>query len=284
MALLIDGKKIRDFNLDLMKSEVEILKDKNIFPCLCVIIVGNDPASRIYVNNKKAACEKIGIISKEYALPENTTTEELLKLIDTLNDDSTVSGILCQLPVPKHIDSVKVLERIIPQKDVDCFHPYNVGKLVQDDAVIMPCTPYGIIKMLEYMNVDIAGKHCVVIGRSNIVGKPMAQLLLAKNGTVTVCHSKTQNLSSITSQADILVSSVGKAGFVTSDMVKENAIVIDVGMNRDSNGKLCGDVRFNEVSEKASMITPVPGGVGPMTITMLMRNTITACKAQNGMV
>ena len=282
MALLIDGKKIRDFNLDLMKSEVKILNDKNVFPCLCVIIVGNDPASRIYVNNKKAACEKIGIISKEYALPENTSTEELLNLIDTLNADSTVSGILCQLPVPKHIDSVKVLERIVPQKDVDCFHPYNVGKLVQDDAVIMPCTPYGIIKMLEYMNVDITGKNCVVIGRSNIVGKPMAQLLLAKNGTVTVCHSKTQNLSSVTSQADILVSSVGKAGFVTADMVKENAIVIDVGMNRDNDGKLCGDVRFDEVAEKASMITPVPGGVGPMTITMLMRNTITACKSQNG--
>lgn len=279
MATIIDGKKIRDYNLELMKAEVAELNSKGVYPCLCVIIVGNDPASRVYVNNKKAACEKIGIISREYALPEETTTDELLKLIDELNADDKVSGILCQMPVPKQIDSKAVLERIIPSKDVDCFHPYNVGKLVQGDSVLMPCTPMGMVKMLEYMNVEISGKHCVVIGRSDIVGKPMAQLMLSRNATVTVCHSKTADLPSITRQADILVSAVGKAKFVTADMIKPGAIVLDVGMNRDENGKLCGDVCYDEAEKVASMITPVPGGVGPMTITMLMRNTITAEKS-----
>lgn len=279
MATIIDGKKIRDYNLELMKAEVAELNSKGVYPCLCVIIVGNDPASRVYVNNKKAACEKIGIISREYALPEGTTTDELLKLIDELNADDKVSGILCQMPVPKQIDSKAVLERIIPSKDVDCFHPYNVGKLVQGDSVLMPCTPMGMVKMLEYMNVEISGKHCVVIGRSDIVGKPMAQLMLSRNATVTVCHSKTADLPSITRQADILVSAVGKAKFVTADMIKPGAIVLDVGMNRDENGKLCGDVCYDEAEKVASMITPVPGGVGPMTITMLMRNTITAEKS-----
>lgn len=279
MAAIIDGKKIRDYNLELMKTEVAGLNAKGVYPCLCVIIVGNDPASRVYVNNKKAACEKIGIISREYALPEETTTDELLKLIDELNADDKVSGILCQMPVPKQIDSKAVLERIIPSKDVDCFHPYNVGKLVQGDSVLMPCTPMGMVKMLEYMNVEISGKHCVVIGRSDIVGKPMAQLMLSRNATVTVCHSKTADLPSITRQADILVCAVGKAKFVTADMIKPGAIVLDVGMNRDENGKLCGDVCYDEAEKVASMITPVPGGVGPMTITMLMRNTITAEKS-----
>lgn len=279
MAIIIDGKKIRDHNLEIMKTEVAQLNEKGIFPCLCVIIVGNDSASRVYVNNKKAACEKVGIISREYALPEETTTEELLSLIDELNKDEKVSGILCQMPVPKHIDSKAVLERIIPSKDVDCFHPYNVGKLVQGDSVLMPCTPMGMVTMLDYMGVEISGKHCVIIGRSDIVGKPMAQLMLSRNATVTVCHSKTKDLASITKQADILVSAVGKAKFVTADMIKDGAVVLDVGMNRDENGKLCGDVIFDEVEKVASMITPVPGGVGPMTITMLMRNTITAEKS-----
>ncbi len=280
MAVIIDGKKIRDYNLDLMKNEVAELNGKGIYPCLAVIIVGNDPASRIYVNNKKAACEKIGIISKEYAMPEETTTDELLKLIDELNADNSVSGILCQMPVPKHIDSTAVLERINPSKDVDCFHPYNVGKLAHGDGVLLPCTPWGMVKMLEYHNVQIEGKHCVIIGRSDIVGKPMAMFMLSKNATVTVCHSKTKNLKEMTKQADILVAAVGKPKFVTADMVKDGAIVLDVGMDRDENGKLCGDVDFDEVEPKSSMITPVPGGVGPMTITMLMQNTITAEKAK----
>lgn len=276
MAKILDGKKIRDYNLDLMKADIQNLNDKGIYPCLCVIIVGNDPASRIYVNNKKAACEKIGIISREYALPEETTTESLLELIDTLNEDDSVSGILCQMPVPAHIDSSAVLERISPCKDVDCFHAYNVGKLSHNDGALMPCTPMGMVKMLEYEGIEIKGKHCVIIGRSDIVGKPMAMLMLNNDATVTVCHSKTINLKNITRQADILVSAVGKANFVTADMVKDGAVVLDVGMNHDENGKLCGDVLFDEVEKKASYITPVPGGVGPMTITMLMKNTITA--------
>lgn len=278
MAKIIDGKKIRDYNLDLMTKEVEELKAGGIEPCLSVILVGNDPASRIYVNNKKAACERIGIISREYALPERTLTGELLELIDSLNDDHGVHGILCQMPVPKHIDADAVLNRISPEKDVDCFHPVNVGLLSTGSGVMMPCTPMGIMKMLEYEGIDPCGKRCVIIGRSNIVGKPMAMLMMRANATVTVCHSKTQNLAEITSQADILVASLGKPKFVTADMVKEGAVVIDVGMDRDENGKLCGDVDYDAVFEKASYITPVPGGVGPMTITMLMRNTIEAAK------
>lgn len=278
MALIIDGKKIRDHNLAIMKKEVEELNSKNIYPCLCVIIVGNDPASRVYVNNKKKACENIGILSREYALPTDTETSELLALIDKLNNDEEVSGILCQLPLPVQIEEKTVLERISPEKDVDCFHPYNVGKLVQGDAVLKPCTPNGIITMLDYMGYNIEGKNCVVIGRSNIVGKPMAQLLMERNGTVTVCHKKTVDLKNITSRADLIVSSVGKPKFLTADMVGEGAVVIDVGMNRDENGNLCGDAVYDEVEKKASMITPVPGGVGPMTITMLMKNTILAEK------
>lgn len=280
MAKIIDGKKIRDYNLALMKDETASLNSQGIFPCLAVIIVGNDPASRVYVNNKKAACEKTGIISREYALPEETSTEELLALIDELNADEAVSGILCQLPVPKQIDSSAVLERISPEKDVDCFHPENVGRLSTGGGKMLPCTPHGVMKMLEYEGIDPAGKHCVVIGRSNIVGKPMAMLLTAADATVTICHSKTQNLAEFTRSADILIASVGKPKFVTADMVSDGAIVIDVGMDRDENGKLCGDVDYESVEPKASYITPVPGGVGPMTITMLLRNTITAAKEQ----
>lgn len=281
MAKVIDGKKIRDYNLGLMKKEVDELKEKGINPCLAVIIDGNDSASRVYVNNKKSACEKIGIISREYALPEKTTTQELLSLIGELNADEAVHGILCQMPVPKHIDSQSILCAISPEKDVDCFHPENVGKLSVGNGKIMPCTPWGIMKMLEYEGIDVTGKHCVVLGRSNIVGKPLGMLMLQADATVTTCHSKTANQKEITKQADILVSAIGKAKSVTADMVKKGVVVIDVGINRDEEGKLCGDVDFDSVKEKASYITPVPGGVGPMTITMLMRNTIVACKVKN---
>ncbi len=278
MAKIIDGKAIRDYNLDLMKKEVALLNEQGIHPCLAVIIVGSDPASRVYVNNKKAACEKTGIISREYALPEETSEEELLGLIDTLNNDSEVSGILCQLPLPEHIDKEKILERILPSKDVDCFHPENIGRLSIGNGTLLPCTPNGVMKLLEYEGIDVAGKRVVIVGRSNIVGKPLAMLMLAANATVTVCHSKTVNLSEITRQADILVAAVGVPGFVTADMVGDGAVVIDVGINRNVKERLCGDVDFENVEKKASYITPVPGGVGPMTITMLMRNTITAAK------
>lgn len=281
MAKIIDGKKIREYNLDRIAEQVSVLKENGVEPALAVIIVGSDPASRIYVNNKKAACERVGMRSVEYALPEETTTEELLELIDKLNADKSINGILCQLPVPKHINKNLVLERIHPTKDVDCFHPENVGRLSIGSGEIVPCTPMGMVKMLEYEGIDPTGKHCVIIGRSDIVGKPMAMLMLARNATVSICHSKTVNLAEITKQADILVAAVGIAKFVKADMVKDGAIVLDVGMDRDENGKLCGDVDFDEVEKKASMITPVPGGVGPMTIAMLMRNTLTACKIQN---
>lgn len=282
MAKLIDGKAIREQELDRLGRRVSELKSEGISPSLAVIIVGSDHASRIYVNNKKAACECTGIISIEHALPEETTTAELLELIDSLNADPAVSGILCQLPVPKHIDGNAVLERISPAKDVDCFHPENVGRLSIGSGRLVPCTPMGMVTMLEHEGIDIAGKHCVIIGRSNIVGKPMAMLMLAHNATVTVCHSQTRDLPSLTKQGDILVAAVGKAKFVTADMVKEGAVVLDVGMNRDGNGKLCGDVDFEAVKEKASLITPVPGGVGPMTIAMLMRNTVEAAAMQAG--
>ena len=284
MAKIFDGKAVREYNLDKIAEQVEVLKEKGVLPTLAVIIVGSDPASRIYVNNKKAACERTGMRSLEYALPEETTTEELLELIDELNADKEVNGILCQLPVPKHIDKNAVLERILPEKDVDCFHPENVGRLSIGNGELVPCTPMGMVKLLEYENIDPTGKHCVIIGRSDIVGKPMAMLMLARNATVSICHSKTVNLAEITKQADILVAAVGIAKFVKADMVKEGAIVLDVGMDRDENGKLCGDVDFDEVKEKASFITPVPGGVGPMTIAMLMRNTLTAAKMQNNLV
>ncbi|MBR4450954.1 MAG: bifunctional 5,10-methylene-tetrahydrofolate dehydrogenase/5,10-methylene-tetrahydrofolate cyclohydrolase, partial [Clostridia bacterium] len=240
MAKIIDGKTIRDYNLNLMKEEVAALNEQGIYPCLAVIIVGNNPASRVYVNNKKAACDKTGIISREYALPDETTTDELLELIDKLNADNEVSGILCQLPLPQQIDKEKVLERISPSKDVDCFHPENIGRLSIGNGIFLPCTPNGVMKLLEYEGIDVAGKRCVIVGRSNIVGKPLAMMMLAANATVTVCHSKTENLSEITRQADILVAAVGVPSFVKADMVSEGAVVIDVGINRNVNERLCG--------------------------------------------
>ena len=243
---------------------------------LAVIIVGGDPASRVYVNNKERDCREVGITSREYALPEETTTEELLSLIGKLNADPAVHGILCQLPVPKQIDEQAILRAISPQKDVDAFNPENVGKIMTGGYTFAPCTPAGIIELLKFNNIEIAGKRCAVIGRSNIVGKPMALLMLENNATVTVCHSKTKNISEATLGADIIVCAVGKAGFLTADMVTDGAVVVDVGMNRGADGKLCGDVAFDEVAPKTSYITPVPGGVGPMTRAMLLVNTIAA--------
>ncbi len=281
MSRLIDGKVISAAVKERVKNEVSQLNEKGITVGLAVIIVGEDPASKIYVANKKKACEALGIISEEYALPESTTEKELLGLIDTLNAKKSINGILCQLPLPRHLDEKRIINAISPEKDVDAFHPVNVGRIMIGDYDFVPCTPAGIMEMLAYENIETEGKRCVVIGRSNIVGKPMAMLLLHKNGTVTICHSKTRNLKEICLGADILVAAVGKAKFVTADMVKEGAVVIDVGMNRE-NGRLCGDVDFEAVKDKASAITPVPGGVGPMTIAMLMQNTLTAAKRQNG--
>lgn len=281
MAKIIDGKAVSQFVKDEVKKEVSALGEKGVSVGLAVIIVGNDPASRTYVNNKKKACEATGIISEEYALPEDTTMDELLALIKELNAKKSINGILCQLPLPKHLDEKAVIENIDPIKDVDAFHAVNTGHIMIGDYLFLPCTPAGIMEMLKYYNIEIEGKECVVIGRSNIVGKPMAMLLLQKNGTVTICHSRTKNLKEVTSRADILVAAVGIPYFVTADMVKDGAVVIDVGMDRNKEGKLCGDVDFAEVEKKASYITPVPGGVGPMTIATLMKNTVTAAKIQN---
>ena len=280
MSRIIDGKVISAAVKERVKKGVAELNKKGITVGLAVIIVGEDPASKIYVANKKKACEALGIISEEYALPESSTEEELLALVDELNHKKSINGILCQLPLPRHLDEKLIINSILPEKDVDAFHPANVGRIMIGDYDFVPCTPAGIMEMLAYENINPEEKNCVVIGRSNIVGKPMAMLLLHKNGTVTVCHSKTQNLKEICSKADILVAAVGKAKFVTADMVKEGAVVIDVGMNR-VDGKLYGDVDYEAVKEKASAITPVPGGVGPMTIAMLMQNTLTAAKRQN---
>ncbi len=278
MARIISGKEVSAAKREELKLRVAALKTKNIDIGLAVIIVGNNSASRVYVNNKKKGCEEIGVKSFEYALPENTTQEELLKLIDELNNDNRVDGILCQLPLPSHIDEQAVINSIDPKKDVDAFHPFNVGHIMIGDYTFLPCTPAGIMEMLKYYNISVAGKKCVVIGRSNIVGKPMAMLLLKENGTVEICHSRTENLKDETLSADILVAAVGKAYFVTADMVKDGAVVIDVGMNRNEEGKLCGDVLYDDVEKKASFITPVPGGVGPMTITMLLENTVRAAE------
>lgn len=279
MAQIIDGKLVSSVTRDEIMNEVTSLKNEyGITPGLAVIIVGENPASQVYVRNKHKGCTDVGMYSLQIALPESTTEEELLKKIDELNLDDSIHGILVQLPLPKHINEENVINRISPLKDVDAFHPTNVGKIMLGKYDFLPCTPAGIMELLKFYNVDIKGKECVVLGRSNIVGKPMAQLLLAKDGTVTVCHSKTADLSCVTRRADILVVAIGKANFVTKDMVKPGAVVIDVGINRLDNGKLTGDVDFTAVSEVASMITPVPGGVGPMTITMLLRNTLTAAK------
>lgn len=283
MYRIIDGKAISAAVKERVKNGVEELSKKGITTSLAVIIVGDDPASKVYVANKKKACAALGIISEEYALPASTTKEELLSLIDTLNGRKDINGILCQLPLPSGLDEKAVINAILPEKDVDAFHPQNVGKIMIGDYDFVPCTPAGIMEMLSYEGIDPEGKRCVVIGRSNIVGKPMSMLLLHKNGTVTVCHSRTKNLAEICRGADILVAAVGRAHFVTADMVKDGAVVIDVGMNR-VDGKLCGDVDFEGVKEKASYITPVPGGVGPMTIAMLMQNTLTAAKKQNNLL
>ncbi len=282
MAKIISGKEVSAFIQSKMAEEVKSLNDKGIAVSLAVIIVGEDPASKVYVGNKKKACEKLGINSYEYALPEKTTQQELLDLIEELNTRDDVNGILCQLPLPKHLDEKTVINAINPEKDVDCFHPMNVGKVSIGDGKILPCTPAGIMEMLRYEGISPEGKNCVVIGRSNIVGKPISSLLLNANGTVTTCHSKTKNLAEVTREADILVAAVGRPLFVTADMVKEGAVVIDVGIHRDENNKLCGDVDFESVEPKAGYITPVPGGVGPMTIAMLMCNTVAAAKMQKG--
>ena len=274
MAKIIDGKQI---SLDIkneLKEKVAKYKEQGIEITLAVVKVGNDPASAVYVRNKEKACEYVSINSKTLALPEETTEEELLNVVKKLNEDKNVNGILVQLPLPKHIDESKVLLTIDSTKDVDGFHPVNVGKMVIGEDTFLPCTPAGIIEMIKRTDIDIEGKECVVIGRSNIVGKPMAMLMLKENATVTIAHSRTKDLKEVTKRADIIVAAIGKAKFVTADYVKEGAVVIDVGMDRDENGKLCGDVDFESVSKVASAITPVPGGVGPMTVTMLLVNCL----------
>ena len=279
MAQIIDGKRISaEIRAAIAEQTSAFKSERGYAPGLAVIIVGEDPASQVYVRNKKRACEEVGFYSESYELPADTAQDELLSLIDRLNADENIHGILCQLPLPKHLDETAVLLRIKPEKDVDAFHPYNVGKIMIGDYNFLPCTPAGVMALIERSGIEVAGKSCVVIGRSNIVGKPMAMLLLHANGTVTICHSKTKNLKEICADADILVAGIGKANFVTADMVKDGAVIIDVGINRLDNGKLCGDVNFSEVEPKVSYITPVPGGVGPMTITMLMQNTLTAAR------
>ena len=283
MAKLIDGKAISAQIRSEIKTETEAFAAKyGKRPGLAVIIVGSDPASQVYVRNKRRACEEVGFYSEAYELPEQTTQEELNALVDKLNADENIHGILCQLPLPKHLDENGIILRIDPKKDVDAFHPYNVGKIMIGDYDFLPCTPAGVMALLERSGIDVKGKECVVVGRSNIVGKPQAMLLLHAHGTVTICHSRTKDLADVCRRADILVAAIGKADFFGADMVKEGAVVIDVGMNRRADGKLTGDVNFVEVEPKASYITPVPGGVGPMTITMLMQNTLTAAKRAMG--
>ncbi len=281
-AVRMDGKALSAKVRSSILAETEELKKKGVTPGLAVIIVGNDPASEIYVRNKEKACAECGFYSEKYALPAETSQEELLGLIDQLNHSPQISGILCQLPVPDHISEEAVINAIDPKKDVDAFHPVNVGKIMVGNFDFVPCTPAGVMELLDEYQIDIKGKECVVVGRSNIVGKPMSMLLLHRHGTVTMCHSRTQHLDEVCRRADILVAAVGKAGFITPDMVKDGAVVIDVGINRNAEGKVCGDVD-PAVMEKASYMTPVPGGAGPMTITMLMKNTLKAAKIQNGL-
>ena len=276
---ILDGKAV---SLAVKTAVKDTIEREGIAPCLAVILVGDDPASRVYVNNKKKACAFCGIRSLEYALPKETTQAELLALIDRLNEDNAVNGILCQLPVPPQISEKAVIDRINPKKDVDCFHNENVGRLWTGNDRLKPCTPAGVMALLDYYNIDPAGKHCVIVGRSNIVGKPMAALMLSRNATVTVCHSKTKNLAALCREADILVAAVGKPKFITGEMVKAGAAVLDVGINRLEDGTLCGDVDFDAVQEKAAFLTPVPGGCGPMTIAVLMQNTLTAYRLQTG--
>ena len=296
MANIIDGKAISAaVRAEIKENTKAFIAESGVTPGLAVIIVGTDPASQVYVRNKRRACEEVGFYSEAYELPEATTQAELEALVDKLNADPNIHGILCQLPLPKHLDEESILLRIDPKKDVDAFHPYNVGRIMigntrganhascqnenataRGSDMLLPCTPAGVMELIRRSGIDCTGKECVVVGRSNIVGKPMAMLLLQANGTVTVCHSRTRDLAEVTRRADVLVVAIGKADFVTGDMVKDGAVVIDVGMNRRADGKLTGDVDYGSVEPKASYITPVPGGVGPMTITMLMQNTLTA--------
>lgn len=284
MAVIIDGKELAKKIRANLKIECEELKKKNINSKLAVIMVGEDPASKVYVRNKSKACEDVGIEYEEYLLDVNTTQKELIELIEKLNNDKTINGILLQSPIPSNLDVNEAFRTISPQKDVDGFNPVNVGKLVLNQDTFVSCTPYGIMKMFEEYDIDLTGKNVVILGRSNIVGKPLIHCCLNKNATVTSCHSKTQNIAQKAKEADVLISAIGKANFVTADMVKDGAVVIDVGINRLDNGKITGDVDFESVKEKASYITPVPGGVGPMTIAMLMNNVIKATRRQNGMV
>lgn len=281
MAKLLNGKEVSQRIKDELKSEVAVLKEHGIHPGLAVVIVGDDPASRVYVNSKKKACEQVGIYSEEYALPAETTEAELLELVERLNHKNDINGILVQLPLPKHINEETIINAISPKKDVDAFHPVNVGKIMIGNYDFVPCTPAGVMELIHESGISVEGKECVVVGRSNIVGKPQAMLLLHENGTVTICHSRTKNLAEITKKADILVAAVGKANFITADMVKEGAVIIDVGMNRLPDKKLVGDVDFTACEKLAGAITPVPGGVGPMTIAMLMKNTVKAAILQN---
>lgn len=284
MAKIIDGKQIAKEVRAEIAAECAELKKKGIIPGLAVVIVGTDPASQVYVRNKKKACEEVGFRSEVFELPEETTEEELLALVKKLNEDVNIHGILVQLPLPEHLDDEVIIANIDPKKDVDAFHPSNVGKIMIGNHDFLPCTPAGVMVLLEKSGIDVSGKECVVVGRSNIVGKPQAMLLLHANGTVTICHSRTKGLAEVTRRADILVVAIGKADFITGDMVKDGAVVIDVGMNRKADGKLTGDVDFATVEPKASYITPVPGGVGPMTITMLLRNTLTSAKKHAGII
>ena len=281
-AIRMDGKALSAKVRGQILAETDALKAQGVVPGLAVILVGDDPASEIYVRNKEKACSECGFYSEKHVLPATASQEDLIHLIHTLNENSKISGILCQLPVPPQISEEAVIDAIDPKKDVDAFHPANVGKIMIGDFDFLPCTPAGVMELLDEYEIDPKGKQCVVVGRSNIVGKPMAMLLLHRHGTVTICHSRTQNLKELCLSADILVAAVGKAAFITPDMVKEGAVVIDVGINRNEEGKVCGDVD-PAVMEKASYMTPVPGGAGPMTITMLMKNTLKAARLQNGL-
>ena len=279
MVSIIDGNKIaKDIRLRVREEALALKEKTGLVPGLAVILVGEDPASQVYVGRKAKACEEVGFLSREYRLSANTIEADLLKLIHELNGDESIHGVLVQLPLPKHIATDKIIAAIDPHKDVDGFHPYNVGGLVTGSPLFVPCTPRGIMELIARTGIELAGKEAVVVGRSNIVGKPMALLLLAQNATVTMCHSKTMDLPAVTSRADVLIAAIGKARMITANMVKEGAVVIDVGVNRLETGKLAGDVAFDEVAAKASYITPVPGGVGPMTIAMLMKNTLDAAK------
>lgn len=279
--MIIDGRLIAQNIKSDLKKEIENLKLKGINPGLAVILVGEDNASKIYVKNKKRCCDELGIFSEEFYFPEDTSEKEIIDLIEKLNQDKKINGILVQLPLPSHINQKNITESILPEKDVDAFHSSTIGNLLTNHTKLLPCTPAGIIEIFHRENISLVGKHCVIIGRSNIVGKPLAFMLINEDATVTICHSKTKNLSEICKNADIIVCAVGKAKFLNRNMIKKGAVIIDVGINRDENGKICGDVDFDDVKNIASAITPVPGGVGPMTIAMLMKNTITATKIQN---